>query len=82
MEWLIKFLNPAGHWNHTEYAAWWNQVLSTTLLGFWGKFFTALFIFIGVWVGARMKQMQVAFCLLAIAALIMYGGGLWSFVRR
>jgi hypothetical protein len=80
MEAFLHFLNPTNHVTQAGYQQWWVHLLQTTLLGFWGKFFTGLCIFISIWFGVRRQQLQVALGFLMFAALIMYGGGLWSFV--
>lgn len=71
----IDTLNPLRHVGEDQYAAIWQKLFATLLVGFWGRFAFLLFVLLAIFFGIRRRNPRAAIVFAGIAVVIAYGAG-------
>ena len=77
----LERLNPLHYMGAQEYNSVWQKLFATVLYGFWGRMFFVALMIMAFYVGVRQRNPALAGICLVLAAVIAYGGGVWSMVR-
>lgn len=71
-------INPLTHFSFEGYTTSWQQLFSTLLQGFWGRFLAVSLLALSFWFGVRRRNFAVAFGLFVLALLVTYGAPLFK----
>lgn len=75
----MDFLDPFQWITPEQYGSFWFKLLTTTLKGFWVRFFAFISLFFGIWLIIAKRNVQVGWIFVIISVILTYITGLVMF---